>query len=762
MPGQSGTRMPRQTLEVRVDHVLFHNEQNDYYILLCRNQHNDNVKILGMYHENPKGQKIVAYGNFEQDKRRGGQQFKAVFIEPCGFSNTDSIRAYLVSLGIPGITGRIAGNIVNRFGFQTFDVIDKNPALLLDIKQMPEKAVRYLYEHWRGLRATREFVLFLIDIGISPAKVRDIRKSLGFDAENMVRNDPYILCRRVKRFGFEKADSIARQIGIPSNSPVRKRAYLEHILQRGLHNGECGQPWRKIVPAAANFLRIPERDLSDFVDELIMTEKLACETIGNEDILYLPGVIDTERGIARMLLEMTHETPCWGPLDADSEMRHHAIRNGGPPLGSEQADAVRLILNQRLSVVTGGPGVGKTTTLKTALDILCDRGVKVALCAPTGMAAKRMSAATGREAGTIHRLLEFNPENGGFKHNANNPLEANLVVADEFSMADINLAHSLIEAIGPDTSLLIVGDVDQLPSVGPGRVLDDIISSEMVPVSRLTQIYRQGNSSRIITAAHAINQGYLPEVPPDNISKRNLDFLFIDLTDPSPCRVQDAIVKIVCDRLPEHPLLENNYNPIHDVMIVAARKDGPAGTIALNTRLRERLNPLPPKGSNKRFDVFWGTGENALSFGIGDKVMNTVNKYDKGIVNGDIGYVRDIVDNQKILVVDFENVSVSLSKTDARDLLLAYAITVHKSQGSESRVLLMPLVHDYNIMLQRNLVYTGLTRAKTLGIMVGSGSALNKAVKTIDNRKRWSLTGEVLRRSEPRVQKLPDFDFCPQ
>ena len=750
----------RQTLEVRVKRVLFNNSDNDFYILLCEDQYGENVKILGLYHENPEGLKIVAYGNFEYSERHGGQQFKADFIEPGDFTNVDSIRTYLASLGIPGISDGVARNIVNHFGLETFDVIDENPDLLFNVERMPEKSVTYLHEHWRGFQATRDFVLFLIDLGISPSKVQDIRMSLGFDAERVIRDDPYILCRQVNRFSFEKADAVAFRLGIPQDSPVRRRAYLEHVLQKGLYNGECGQPRRKVINEAANFLRMPGTELSEFTDEMIDVGNLAHKRIDNEDILYLPHVVDTEHGIARMLLEMSGEIPCWGSLDAGYEIKCHAHQQGGPPLGEEQDEAVQMILNERLSVMTGGPGVGKTTTLKTALDILCNKGVRVALCAPTGMAAKRMSAATGREAGTIHRLLEFNPGNSGFMHNVSNPLDVDLVVADEFSMADINLAHSLIEAIGPNTSLLIVGDVDQLPSVGPGRVLDDIISSNAVPVSRLTQVYRQSNSSRIITAAHAINRGDLPEAPPGNISKPHLDFLFIDLKNPNSFNVQDAIIKMVCDRLAKHPLLENDYDPIRDVMIVAARKDGPAGTMALNDRLRERLNPLPPKGHSDRFDVISGPNRTALSFGIGDKVMNTVNNYDKGIVNGDIGYVVDIDDRQKELVVNFESGPVvSLTKSDASNLLLAYAITVHKSQGSESRVLLMPMVHDYKVMLQRNLVYTGLTRAKTLGIMVGEESALNKAINTIDNRNRWSLTGEALRRPEFEIQRNLDFDF---
>ena len=764
MPHQAETSM--QTLEAHVHRILYHNPEQDFYILLCEDDNNNEIKILGSFHNNPKGQKIVAYGNFEYNKRRDEQQFKAVFIEPGGLDTTDALKVYLATLGIPGIRNRIASNIVDHFGLETLDIMDENPDLLFEAKRVPMKAVEYLHEHWHGFRKNREFVLFLINIGISPTKIEEIRKTLGFNAESIIRKDPYILCRKISRFGFEKADAVALRLGITKDSPVRKRAFLEHVLRQGLRNGACGQPRQKVISEAVNFLRMSREHISDFTDNLVGTRKLMLETIDHEDILYLPKIHDTECGIASMLLEMNGKKPCWyNHLDIEEEIEYQedSKNQGELRLGAEQIEAVRMILGERLSVMTGGPGVGKTTTLKTILDILLRNKTRIALCAPTGMAAKRMSEATGQQATTIHRLLEIDPEDGCFKHNAENTLDVDLVIADEFSMTDISLAFSLIEAIGPQTSLLIVGDVDQLPSVGPGRVLHDIISSGMVPVSRMTQIYRQDDSSRIIPAAHAINRGETPPSPPENTPSTDLDFLFVELKNPTPSNVQDAIIRMVCDRLPNHPMIKDGYDPIRDVMIVAAIKNREAGTRALNLKLRERLNPLPPKGHSDRFDVTSDQGEFTLSFGIGDKVMNTVNKYDKGIVNGDIGYVSAISNDRKEIVVDFESeknsLSVSLSKKDAQDLLLAYAITVHKSQGSESKILLMPVIHDYRRMLQRNLVYTGLTRAKTLGIMVGSGSALEKAIKTVDSTNRWSFTGEAMRRSGNALVTEPDYGF---
>jgi exodeoxyribonuclease V alpha subunit len=430
-----------------------------------------------------------------------------------------------------------------------------------------------------------------------------------------------------------------------------------------------------------------------------------------------------------------------------------AINKHGKKLGSDQSNAVSTILTENISVMTGGPGVGKTTTLKTALNIFEEYGVSMALCAPTGMAAKRMHEATGREASTIHSLLEVDGEDGTFKRNANNPIDADIVVVDESSMTDIRLMSSLLKAIGPETSLLIVGDVDQLPSVGPGRVLHDIIASGAVPVSRLTQVFRQAEGSLIINAAHAINRGEMPDDRPVGVPGGDLDFLFLDVN--SSERVEDVVLELICNRLKNHSLLQDGYDPIRDVMVVAAQKKKTAGVANLNLKLRAELNPLPNQGSTDRLDVHSLNDEGMVSFGVGDKVMNTANKFHKGIVNGDIGYIRHFDHLKKGMFVEFDCGLVELDKTDVRDQQLAYANTVHKSQGSESKVLIMPVVNDFGRMLQRNLIYTGLTRAKTLGIIVGQRAALEKAVANTQNQQRWSFTGEALRRAGER----PEVDY---
>ena len=753
----------RKVLRVHVERVIYKPRKGSkgQYILLCEDENGQERKILGPYHEDPTGEDIVVYGYSEPDKRHGGEQFKAIFIEPARFVALERIKSYLASLGIPGIGEVIAGYIVDKFGVETFDKIIESPDLLHDVERIPKKSVNFLKENWHGLQTYRESILFLMDLGIPSRKIKDVHAILGCHAQLKIREDPYILCREVDRFGFSKADSIALKFGIEKESPVRKRALIENVLEQGIRNGgKCGCTKADIIDEGAKLLGLSKQNISDFVDSMIKLNQLRYEIVDGQDILYLPRIFDTEQRIAQMLHDMTGQAPNREHIDVDFEIDQYKQQENGLLLNAEQTEAVRMILNQRLSVMTGGPGVGKTTTLKTAVDILTDKGVNIELCAPTGMAAKRMEMAIGKKASTIHRLLGYSAD-GEFQHNGDNPIHADIIIVDEFSMIDVFLTSSLIEALGPETSLLIVGDVDQLPSIGPGRVLHDIISSNMVPVSRLTQIFRQGNKSLISEAASAINKGEMPPSPPEDASKEKLDFLFLKKNGAYKTvaqNVQDSIIELVCTRLYNHPLLDN-YDPIRDVMVVAARKNGDAGANALNYKLRAQLNPLPPEGSNRRFDVEFDHNEGKSSFGIGDKVMNTSNKYDLGIMNGDIGYISGISEDKKELEVDFDCGVVSLSNSDTRDLQLAYAITVHKAQGSEAKVLLMPMVEDYGSLLQRDVVYTGLTRAKTLAMIVGSEKALARAVRTVDNEQRWSFTGEAMSRASPEVEETPDCDF---
>jgi len=729
------------TLHVTITAVMHYNEEDGFAIMRAQTIIGEELKILGNYHENPKGQDVIVHGAYEFNETHG-DQFRAAYIEPDRLTHPHRIASYLGSIGIPGIGPAIARHITGRFGPTTLGVIDRDPDRLREVPRVKEETIDFLKDNWKGLAAHRDLVLFLIEAGIQVGKVHEIREKLGFKAADSIRRDPYVLCRTISGFGFDRADAIARRFGIDEKSDVRKRALVDSILLEELNQGACGVPRLEVLEKSLMKLQRPTHEVVDFLGGLVRQGHIICEEIDETEIFYLPHVIAIERKLAAQIADLGTGQPRWRHIDADAEIDEQCAMTGFK-LGHEQRAAVHTIIENRASVMTGGPGVGKTTTLKTALDILSRYGVKIALCAPTAMAGKRMREMTGRDASTIHSLLEVSGDTGGFKRNADNPVSADLIVADEFSMTDIYLATSLLAAMDQGTSVLFVGDVDQLPSVGPGRVLYDIISSSAIPVSKLTEVFRQGQDSMIIQAAHAINHGEMPPPAPAHIPKSQQDFLF--LNKPNPQATQDAIIEMVCERLQNHPLLCDGFDPIRDVLVVSAMKKGEAGVDALNLKLRQRLNPLPAVGSNRRLDIFDNAGKLQVAYGVGDKVMNTVNDTDTGIVNGDIGFITDL-DPDGGLLVNFAGHMVEMEGKSLRDLHLAYASTVHKAQGAEARVLIMPVVDQFNHMLQRNLIYTGLTRAKTLGIMVGTQSALHKAISNVDNHQRWSFTGEAIRR----------------
>jgi exodeoxyribonuclease V alpha subunit len=732
-----------EALQVSVTRVLKFDEESGFTILAGHRVDGSEVKVIGTYHENPLGQSITAHGTWEQHETRGAQ-FRAGYIEPDHLSNPVRIASYLASMGIPGVGEAIARRITDAFGPTTLSVLDNNPSRLREVPRVTEQTVDFFEREWRGISAHRDLALFLIGAGVSPKKVPAIRETFGFAAEAIIRKDPYILARSVPGFGFDKADAVAQALGVERDDPIRRRALIDHLLQRALDQGVCGLPRNQVIEDAAKTLSMDIVAARQFLDGLVDDGALICAEVDETEVIYLPRVYQTEVNIARKLAALGNGTPRWGDLDPDAEIARQTSLTGFR-MGKDQTEAVRTILSTRVSVMTGGPGVGKTTTLKTALDILRRKGVQIKLCAPTGMASKRMVDATGQEASTIHGLLEVMGDSGEFKYNSDNPLEADLIVVDESSMTDIFLCDKLLDAISRGTAVLFVGDVDQLPSVGPGRILHDFIVSDRLPVSRLTEVFRQGQDSMIIQAAHAMNRGEMPPEPPAHIPQSEQDFLF--LRTPTASAAQEKILKLVCERVSSHPFFKDDpgFDPIRDILVVAPMKMHDAGVEALNVKIRAQLNPLPKVGSPDRFDVLDGAGYALKSFGKGDKVMNTVNRKNEGVMNGDIGFVREIDPIEKTLFVEFDSGILEMSRTDARDLQLAYAMTVHKCQGAEAPVLIMPVVAEHKHMLQRNLVYTGLTRAKKLAIMVGREDMLEHAISNTDNRQRWSYTAQALR-----------------
>jgi exodeoxyribonuclease V alpha subunit len=491
-------------------------------------------------------------------------------------------------------------------------------------------------------------------------------------------------------------------------------------------NGHCGLPLEELVPLALKLLEVPN-DLIQTAIELELADGIVtADTVGDTPCVFLSGLYNAEKAIADRLLHLTKGTLPWSEIDADKALPWIEEKTG-LTLAESQAKAIRFALRSKVLVVTGGPGVGKTTIVNSILRILTAKSVKLLLCAPTGRAAKRMKEATGMEAKTIHRLLEIDPKSFGFKRNEENPLECDLLVVDESSMVDVSLMQSLMKAVPNHAALLIVGDIDQLPSVGPGQVLADIIGSGVVPVVRLTEVFRQAAQSKIITNAHRINQGYIPDLTkPEGDS----DFYFVPAVDPEQAVAR--IVDLVQTRIPKRFRL----NPIRDIQVLCPMNLGGVGARSLNIELQAALNPA---GDRKVERFGW-------TFAPGDKVMQIENDYDKEVYNGDIGYIKDVDPEAGELVANFDGQDVTYAFGELDTLVPAYAVTIHKSQGSEYPAVVIPVMTQHYKMLQRNLIYTGVTRGKQLVILVGQPKAVAIAVKNVSGRRRWSKLDEWLKR----------------
>ena len=545
--------------------------------------------------------------------------------------------------------------------------------------------------------------------------------------------NPYRLARDIRGIGFKTADAIAMKLGIEKTAMIRIRAGISYALTEAMDDGHCGLPTDDLTPLAVDLLDVPgELVLTALALELADGTVIA-DTVGETPCIFLGGLYRAEKVIAERILRLANDKLPWPYIDPEKALPWTEQKTG-LSLAVTQATAIRLALMSKVLVITGGPGVGKTTIVNSILRILSAKGVNLLLCAPTGRAAKRMTEATGFEAKTIHRLLEVDPRGGGFKRNDDNPLDCDLLVVDETSMVDVMLMQALMQAVPDNVALLVVGDIDQLPSVGPGQVLADVIASGAVPVMRLTEVFRQAAQSRIITSAHKINQGFIPDLSkPEGDS----DFYFVQADDPETA--VPRIIELVKTRIPQRFGLD----PIRDIQVLCPMNRGGVGARSLNIELQAALNPA---GERKVERFGW-------TFAPGDKVMQIENDYDKEVYNGDIGYIDDVDPDAGELIASFDGRSVTYGFGELDTLVPAYAATIHKSQGSEYPAVVIPVMTQHYTMLQRNLLYTGVTRGKKLVVLVGQKKAVAIAVKNISGRRRWSKLGEWLAASAavPRV-----------
>ena len=569
-------------------------------------------------------------------------------------------------------------------------------------------------------------MVFLHQHGVGTARAVRIHKAYGAEAIQTITANPYRLVRDVRGIGFRTADALAQRLGIDPAATVRLRAGVSYALTTALDEGHCGLPVAELVPRTAKLLEVEPGLVHAALEAELAEGAVVADAVGGTPCVFLAGLHRAEQVIARRLRALAAAPLPWAPIDPERAIPWVEGRTG-LALAESQRMAVRLALASKVLVLTGGPGVGKTTVVNAILRVLRARRARVLLAAPTGRAAKRLSEATGLEAKTVHRLLEADPGSGGFRRGADHPLEADLVVVDEASMLDVPLARALLLAVPDSAALLVVGDIDQLPSVGPGQVLADVIGSGAVPVARLTEVFRQAAESRIVTNAHRINQGLLPEPAPCG---EESDYHFLSVDDPE--RAAARVVELVASRIPRRFGLD----PAREVQVLCPMARGAVGARALNLALQAAL--LPPDGPGPRVERFGWT------YAPGLKVMQTENDYEREVHNGDMGFVTRIDAEEGEATVNFDGRAVTYGLNELDALTPAYAVTVHKAQGSEYPAVVIPVLMQHYPMLQRSLIYTALTRGKRLVVFVGQRRALALAVRQAAGRRRWTKLGDRL------------------
>jgi exodeoxyribonuclease V alpha subunit len=714
----------RELLSGIVERVTFHNPDNGFCVLrvIVRGRR-EAATVVGYAATISPGEHVQASGTWIND-RTHGVQFQATYLNAAAPTTREGIEKYLGSGLIRGIGPHFATRLVDAFGADVFDVIEREPSRLRDVPGIgPVRALR-IADGWRAQRAIRDIMVFLHSHGVGTSRAVRIFKTYGADAIALITDNPYRLARDIRGIGFVTADRIARRLGIEPTAAIRLRAGVCHVLAEALDDGHCGLPRETLARTATALLEAP----LDLVIRAVALEvaggDVIEDTVDGESCLFLAALHRAERSIATRVAEIASGAPAWPAIDVSKAIPWIEQRLG-VTLAASQIEAIRRAVISRFLVITGGPGVGKTTLVRAILRILLAKGVRPALCAPTGLAAKRLSEVTGVEARTIHRLLEVDPRTGGFRRTDRDPIDGDLVVVDEASMVDVPLAHALLRAVPPRAAVLLVGDVDQLPSVGPGQVLADVIASGAVPVVRLTDVFRQAAESRIIVAAHRINQGEMPDLSAAGSAS---DFHFVDAADPD--EGVRKVVEIVKQRIPKRFGLD----PIRDIQVLCPMNRGGLGARSLNLELQRALNA----GRLPRVERFGRT------FAAGDKVMQTENDYEKDVYNGDLGVVSAVDEMEGTLTVTFDNRSVVYDFAELDRLVLAYATTIHKAQGSEYPAVVVPVTTQHYPMLQRNLLYTAVTRGKRLVVLVGQKKALAVAVKGQQQRRRWSKLQEWL------------------
>lgn len=710
-----------------VERVTFHNEDNGFCVLRVKARgHKDLVTVTGNAASISPGEYVECIGEWIND-RNYGLQFRARKLATVRPSTIEGIEKYLGSGMIRGIGPHFARKLVKAFGEAVFDIIENEPERMLELPGIGVKRKERVVCAWAEQKVVREIMVFLQSYGVGTSRAVRIYRTYGREAIARVSENPYRLALDIHGIGFKTADTIARNLGIPGDSLIRAQAGVRHVLQEMAGEGHCAMDRAALIEGAVKLLGIQAGLADTAIDTEVEEGNLVEERTGDRILIYTASLRQAEISVAEALLQLAAGRPVYAEIDAEIAIPAVEAKRG-IELSASQRRAVALALTSKVLAITGGPGVGKTTLLASILEILADsmpaggEAPRILLCAPTGRAAKRLSESTGREASTIHRALEFDARRFGFKRGRDNPLPADIVVIDEASMIDIVLMNNLLKAIPEQATLLIVGDVDQLPSVGPGAVLSDIIESGAIAVVRLTEIFRQAASSRIIVNSHRINQGLMPLKDESARAGGSLsDFYFVPAETPE--LIIERLLEIVSNRIPKRFGLD----PIKDIQVLTPMNRGSLGSRSLNIELKNRLNPVKDGPQVSKF---------GSTYSSGDKVIQTVNDYDKEVFNGDIGTISSIDLEQSQILVDFEGRPVVYDLHELDELSLAFAASIHKSQGSEYGAVVIPLATQHYVMLERNLLYTGVTRGKRLVVIIGQPKALAMAVKNKQSARR--------------------------
>lgn len=732
-----------EKIEGSLEHIIYRNEENGYTVgKLLEKDKATVVTIVGSMLGIQVGERLVCEGAWRNDKKFG-KQFSVERFDVKIPSTTRGIEQYLSSGLVAGIGKVLAEKIVDHFEENTLEIFDIAPHRLLEVEGIGKKKLKRIQASWTQQKDIRQVMIFLQNCGISPAYAQRIFKTYGEKSIEKVKENPYRLSSDIDGIGFVKSDAIAQKMGIKSDALTRIASGIEYTLEQMARMGHSCYPLEGLIKEAAMLLGVALEMVEEAIHQLVAQEKIVLKLQlqeSNNPITFVWSKVnyDYEKDIAAEILRLQTFDDVFVGEDWE-EALVKSIQRHGITLAVEQEKAVEKSLLEKIHIITGGPGTGKSTITKIVLDICLATSPSILLAAPTGRAAKRLSEITNREASTLHSLLMFDFISHYFRKNRYDQLEADVIIIDEASMIDSFLMSALLRAIPDACKVILIGDIDQLPSVGAGNVLSDLIASQQVPVTRLKEIFRQALNSQIVLNAHKINQGIFPTIT----TERDSDFFFI--TERQPERIIQHVLGLIDRRLPK----AYGFHKLRDIQLLCPMNKGKIGSVEFNRVLQKSLNP-------KKKDEDTGVGPRKLV--EGDKVIQTKNNYDKGISNGEIGYVKKVATVDKLVVVEFEGKEVEYEFSELLELELAYAVSVHKYQGSESPCIIMPIHEAYNRLLFRNLLYTGITRGKQLVILVGTKEAVSAAIRNNRAHRRHTGLVAMLQQQEkglPIIQVVP-------